>query len=372
MSRPFRSLRARLLLSHLAVVVIGVVILLLAGRRLGSVFVDDHLRSMAGMMRGTDTNWAAQLEEGINSAFNRAMLWAALISGGVAAAAATYATYRVLRPLGQVRRVARRLATGSYHERVPIPEEEELAAVASDVNSLARALEETEQRRLQLISEVAHELRTPVATLKGYLEGLLDGVFEADPATLAAGIGEITRLERLAGDLSALSRAEEGRVDIRPELLDLAELAVEVAERLRPQFDDKAVALDVRAGPRLPVMADRDRTAQALTNLLGNALSYTPAGGRVEVRARRSGHGAQVDVSDSGRGLTAEQTEHVFERFYRADRSVGPGTGIGLTIARSLARLQGGDITVSSPGPGKGSTFVLSLPGVSPEKDADD
>jgi len=371
MKRIFGSLRARLLLSHLAVVVIGVVILLVAGRQLGSVFVDDHLRSMAGMMRGMDMDGAAQLEEGINSAFNRALLWAALISGGVATAAATYAAYRVLRPLDQVRRVARRLATGSYHERVPIPEEEELAAVASDVNSLAQALEDTEQRRLQLISEVAHELRTPVATLKGYLEGLLDGVFEADPATLAAGIRETARLERLAGDLSALSRAEEGRDDLRPESLDLAKLAAEVAGRLRPQFDDKGVGIDVKEGPRLPVMADRDRTAQALTNLVGNALAYTPTGGQVQVRAQRRGNSAQVDVLDNGKGLTAEQAQHVFERFYRVDRSAGPGTGIGLTIARSLTRLQGGDITVSSPGPGQGSTFVLSLPALPPERATD-
>jgi histidine kinase len=362
MKRLLASLRARLLLSHLAVVAIGVVILLLAGRQLGSVFVDDHLRSMEGMMRGMDMEGAGQLEEGINSAFNRALLWAALISGGVATAAATYAAYRVLRPLDEVRRVARRLATGSYHERVPIPEEEELAAVASDVNALAQALEETEQRRLQLISEVAHELRTPVATLRGYLEGLLDGVFEPDPETLAAGIRETARLERLAGDLSALSRAEEGREDLRAEPLDLGQLAKEVARRLSPQFDDKGVALDVETGPPLRVVADRDRTAQVLTNLVGNALAYTPAAGRVSIRPFLEAGVAQVEVSDTGKGLTAEQASLVFDRFYRVDRAAGPGTGIGLTIARSLARLQGGNIAVSSGGPDMGSTFVLSLP----------
>lgn len=362
MKRLLGSLRARLLLSHLAVVVIGVVVLLLAGRQLGTVFVDDHLRSMAGMMRGMGTDGAGQLEEGINSAFNRALLWAALISGGVATIAATYAAYRVLRPLDQVRRVARRLATGSYHERVPIPVEEELAAVASDVNSLAQALEETEQRRLHLISEVAHELRTPVATLKGYFEGLLDGVFEPDPATLASSLGEINRLERLAGDLSTLSRAEEGRVDFHLESIDLTALVVEVADRLRLQFDDKEVELKVQTGPVLPVVADRDRTAQILTNLIGNALTYTPSGGRVWIRSKLQGEFAQIEIADTGRGLTTEQAALVFERFYRADRSSGAGTGIGLTIAHTLARVQGGDISVASPGLGQGSTFVLELP----------
>lgn len=362
MKRLFGSLRARLLFSHLAIVVIGVVVLLLAGRQLGLAVLDDHLHSMAGMMRGMGADGVDQLEEGVNSAFDQALLWAALISGGIATIASSYAAYRVVRPLQEVRRVARRLATGSYSERVPIPAEEELAAVAADVNSLAEALEQTEQRRLRLISEVAHELRTPVATLKGYLEGLLDGVFDADPETLAAGIRETARLERLAGDLSTLSRAEEGRIDVRAEPFDLGELTGEVAQRLSPQFEDKGVALDLEETPALPVVADRDRTAQILTNLVGNALTYTPSRGRVRVRAWSDRNTAHVEVADTGKGLTSEQTSLIFDRFYRVDRSAGPGTGIGLTIARSLARMQGGDVTVSSPGPGKGSTFLLSLP----------
>lgn len=362
MKPVFGTLRARLLLSHLAVVAIGITILVLAGRRLGSVFVDDHLRTMTHMMGGMAEGEAGQLKAGIDSAFNRALLWTALISGAAAAAAATIAAVRVLRPLEQVRQVARRLATGSYHERVPVPAEEELAALATDVNTLAQALEETEQRRLLLISEVAHELRTPVATLKGYLEGLLDGVFEPDPETVAAAVREANRMERLASDLSALSRAEEGQVDLRLEPADLGQLAAEVAGRLRPQFDDQDVRLQVDTGPPLHVHVDRDRMAQVLTNLVGNALSYTPPGGQVTVRPSLEGDRARIEVSDTGRGLTAEQVDMVFERFYRVDRSAVGGTGIGLTIARSLARLHGGDITVSSPGLGEGSTFVLALP----------
>jgi histidine kinase len=355
------TLRARLLLSHLAIVVISIAVLVVAGRQLGSAFVDDHLRSMGQMMSGMGAGNAGRLEEGIDAAFNRALLWAALLGAVAALAAAGYGAARLLRPLDEVRRVARRLASGSYGERVAAPREEELAALAGDVNALAEALEETEQRRLRLISEVAHELRTPVATLKGYLEGLLDGVFQPDPETLAASIHEARRLERLAEDLSALSRAEEGRVELRLGPADLAELATEVAGRLRPQFEDQQVELTAEPGPTLPVTVDRDRITQVLTNLIGNALSYTPTGGRVTVNATRSGDTAQVTVTDTGRGLTAEQTHLVFDRFYRADRSTR-GTGIGLTIARSLARLHGGDVTASSPGPDQGSTFLLTVP----------
>ncbi len=356
------SLQGRLLLSHVGVVIIGVAVLLVAGRRLGSVFVSDHLRSMGGMMGGLAPADSSLLEDGINVAFNRALLWAAAVSSLAAMMAAAFSARRMLKPLGEVRRVARRLASGSYSERVPIPAESELAALAADVNALAQALQDTEQRRLQLIGEVAHELRTPVATLKGYLEGLLDGVFEPDPETLTASIREARRMERLASDLSRLSRTEEGRVDLHIESTDLAALTAEVAERLRPQFADQNVELIAAQTEPVWATVDHDRIAQVLTNLIGNALSYTPTGGVVTVSIGTENDAVQVTVNDTGRGLSDDQLSLVFERFYRADRSVPGGTGIGLTIARALARMHDGDVTVTSPGPGEGATFVLNLP----------
>lgn len=229
-----------------------------------------------------------------------------------------------------------RLATGSYGERVPIPRESELAELAEDVNALAEALEKTEQRRLQLVSEVAHELRTPVATLKGYMEGLLDGVFSPDEETLSAAIREISRIERLASDLGTLSRTEEGQFELRLTSFDLSDLAAEVARRLQTQFDDNGVELSVEPGPSTLVYADRDRLAQVLTYLIGSSLAYTPQRGRVVVRSSARDGLARVEVSDTGRGLAADQLPLVFEQFYRTDRSTG--SGIGLTIARGLAR----------------------------------
>src|SRR3990172_9053739 len=283
MRHLLRSLRARLGVSHLAVVAVGVTVLVVTGRQLGSVFVHDHLRSMSEMMGGIE-GAVIDLETGVTSGFTRALLWATLASAAAAVVAATLASVRVLRPLEEVRRVTQRLATGSYRERVPIPEERELGALAADVNALAQALEETEQRRLRLVSEVAHELRTPLATLKGYMEGLLDGVFEPNEETFAAAAREASRLERLASDLSSLSRVEEAQVDLHADAMDLAKVASEVAKRLRPQFEDQGVTLVVESGPPLPVWADQDRIAQVFTNIIGNALSYTPGGGRVVVR----------------------------------------------------------------------------------------
>jgi signal transduction histidine kinase len=361
MSRTGTSLRTRLLLSHLAVVSIGVVVLLVASNRLSSVFIDNQLRSMGSMMSG-GANSIGEVEAAVRTELNRALVWAAVISGVVAIGAASLAATRVLRPLVEVRRVAQKLATGDYGERVPIPDEWELAELAGDVNALADALEQTEQRRLQLVSEVAHELRTPVATLKGYLEGILDGVFSTDEDTLVASMREISRIERLSSDLSALSRTEEGQVELHLSGFDLSDLAAEVAERLRPQFEDNGVGLHVESEVFAPVSADRDRLAQVVTNLIGNALAYTPAGGRVEVRSVIRDGRARVEVTDNGRGLSADQLPLVFERFYRADRSATRGSGIGLTIARGLARLLGGDVTAASPGLGEGATFTLTIP----------
>ncbi len=363
MTNPFNSLRTRLLLSHLAVVAAGVVTVLIAANWLAPTFVDSHVRemeNMAGSMMGHQM--ISDFRDGVLSGLGQAVLLAAVVSGVVAVAVAVVSSRRLLRPLDAVRAATRRLAAGSYSERVPEPRESELAALATDVNALASALQQTERRRLRLISEVSHELRTPLATIKGYAEGLVDGVFPADEEVLTAVGREAARLERLAADLNELSRSEEGQIDLRLEPGDLATLAGEVAERLRPQFQDQGVDLVVEAVPPLPAEFDRDRMTQVFTNIIGNALTYTSPGGRVTIRGELTDREVRVAVIDTGRGVAPEQLSTVFERFYRVDRSAPGGTGIGLTIARDIARRHGGDLTASSPGLGAGATFTVAIP----------
>ncbi len=363
MTRIGSTLKAKLLWSHMVVVGVGVVVVVVAGRQLGDTFVNSHLQTMTPMMHGqVDGMDIEQFEDGVRSSFNRALIWAAVLSAASAVIVATFAARRLLAPIEDIRAMTHRIASGSYHERIQLPRETELAALAADVNALAASLGTTEQRRSRLIGEVAHELRTPVATLKGYLEGLLDGVFEPDEEILSAAIGEATRLERLAADLSSLSRAEEQRVDLNPAPLDVRDVIGQVGARLRSQYDDNDVDLSIAASPMLPVVADADRIAQILTNVIGNALAHTPSGGHVTVSATSRGDQIVVEVADDGRGLAAEQLEVVFERFYRADRSAPGGSGIGLTIARNLARRHGGDLTAASDGLGHGATFILTLP----------
>jgi signal transduction histidine kinase len=193
---------------------------------------------------------------------------------------------------------------------------------------------------------------------------VLDGVFEPSEEVLASVAEELARLQRLATDLATLSRAEEGAIELHVVDLDLRELTETAAARLRPQYEDKGVAITVRAGPALPVRVDHDRVLQVLTNLLGNALTYTPAGGAVEVVGDRDADTVSVAVRDDGVGIAPGDLDLVFERFFRVsglDRPPG-GSGIGLTVARGIARAHHGDIAVASPGVGHGATFTLVLP----------
>jgi histidine kinase len=243
-----------------------------------------------------------------------------------------------------------------------MPTETELALLAADVNALAGALEETEHARARLISEVSHELRNPLSTIEGYMEGLIDGVIEPDDATFASVADEAARMKRIIADLSLLSRLEEGALPIERVAVDLVEVATAVADRLRPQFAEKGVRLLTPPRVQLPVLGDRDRLAQVFTNLIGNALGHTPAGGSVSVSGRVDGDHCEIAVVDTGEGIDPADLEQVFDRFFRAEGAERLGTGIGLTIARSIVRAHDGEIEAASDGPGHGATFSVRIP----------
>ena len=193
---------------------------------------------------------------------------------------------------------------------------------------------------------------------------MLDGVFEPTEEILSNVGEEAARLQRLATDLATLSRAEEGALELRVDDAELQELARLATTRLRPQYDEKGVALELVDGPAISVRVDRDRIIQVLTNLLGNALTYTQAGGHVVVRPSKHDNGASITISDNGVGIAAADLPLVFERFFRVsglDRPAG-GSGIGLTVAAGIARAHNGDIRAESSGLGQGAAFTLDLP----------
>lgn len=195
---------------------------------------------------------------------------------------------------------------------------------------------------------------------------MLDGVLDPSPEVLGRMQREVRRLERLVEDLREVSRVEAGQVVLHLAPTSLSDVVEAVLGRLGDQFRDKGIGVCVELPGHLPkVRADPDRLAQVLTNLLGNALQYTPTGGRVGVRAQQRGREVAVAVTDTGIGIPAEHLPYVFDRFYRVERSRsrgGGGTGIGLTIAKALVELHGGRIQAESLGPGRGSTFTFTLP----------
>lgn len=360
-------LPVRLFISYGVVVLIGAAVTYVTVRLLAPTLFDQHMNMLGGDHMGMGQGPGGQggsVHAAFVSALATALLVGVLASMAAAGLAAAFVTSRLLRPLNAVRAATRRIAAGRYQASVPVPEVPELAALARDVNALAAELASTETRRTRLLGEVAHEMRTPLTALDGYMEGIIDGVFAPEPEILGAVSDELRRLRRLADDLSALSRAEEQRLDLHPADADLADLARRAADRLAPQFSDGNVTLTVHAAGPLPVRADPDRITQVLTNIIGNALAATPADGTVTIEARTAGRRAEVAVTDTGVGLDAGDLERVFERFYRAPgqpRRSG-GSGIGLTIARGIARAHGGEVTASSPGQGRGATFLVTLP----------
>ena len=365
-----RRLRTRLFLSYAVVVASGALAMVLVGAVVTRTVYEHRIGGFGlGQGRGPGRNnqvSSAVDETQLTEALD-ASLWPALLAGTgaalvVAAFVAWFVGRRLLRPLDEVRTATRRLAAGDYAVRVEAPSELELASLAEDVNVLGRHLADTEQRRSRLLGEVTHEMRTPLTVIGGHLEGLVDGVLEPNAATFVLLADEAKRLERLVDDLTLLSRADEGTLTVTLAPMDLAAVVAGVVTRLAPQYEHAGVRLDHPWPGALPVVGDAQRLAQVLTNIVGNALEHTPAGGSVTVRAGRD-DATWVEVTDTGEGIAPDQAEAIFERFHRAPSASGrSGRGIGLTIARSLARAHGGDVTASSPGLGRGATFRMTLP----------
>jgi signal transduction histidine kinase len=362
----------KLFLSYLIVILVGIVVLASAARFVVPGAFERHLAAMAAAMGGASPRLRTDLFNNFQSAFDETLALGALAAFLMAVAISLFISRRIVLPIRQMMLASQRIADGHYHERVHVPgdpgrdETDELARLALSFNQMAARLEQVEATRRELIGDVAHELRTPLAGIKGSMEGLIDGVLPAEPATFQHIYREADRLQRLVYDLQELSRVEAGTFELRIRPVSVGELVQVTLARLGRQFEDKGVALetDIPAGLP-PVLADEDRVGQVLLNLVGNALQYTPSGGQVRIMARRSEGDVHISVEDTGLGIAPEHLKLIFSRFYRVDRSrarVGGGSGIGLTIARHLVGAQGGRIWAESPGPGQGSTFTFTLP----------
>ncbi len=357
------------------VVIVGVVLILLMALFITQVFTPAGVAQAIEGLAAAGTDAARQQEsEALLRAFRRSVLTSVAVAalGAVIAGVASslVLSREILRPLRDLADGSRRIAHGHYAERVEMPGSDELALVARNFNQMAEALQQVEQQRVTLIANVSHELRTPLTGLTGYLEGLMDGVFPGNEETFAQLYQEVRRLSRLVDDLQDLSRVEAGQIALQIERFDLIPLVERVVNQAMPLAEAGSLSLALVEPPkRLEVIADPDRTAQVLLNLLSNAVRYTPPGGHVELRVAQTGLEVRVTVRDTGIGIPTEALPYLFERFYRVDNSRARrsgGSGIGLTIARHLAWAMGGELTAASPGAGQGSTFTFVLPAAEP------
>jgi two-component system sensor histidine kinase BaeS len=300
----------------------------------------------------------------LRDALGRTVAGGAALAGLLAVVAAVFVSSRLTRPLRRLIATARAMEAGDRTVRVgDVQAPGELGELAAAFDGMADAVDREDRLRRGLVADVAHELRTPLALLQGTLEAMTDGVVEATPAQLSTLHDDVLRLGRIVADLETLASAEAAslRLELRP--VDLGEVAAQSLASLRPHFEAAALQVETAFSP-VVVDADPQRLGQVVTNLLTNALKYTPPGGRVEVRVTNDRGTAQLAVRDTGPGIPPDELPHVFRRFWRgeAGRNV-TGSGIGLTVVAELIRAHRGTVGVESP-PGGGTRVVVTLPAV--------
>ncbi len=307
----------------------------------------------------------APLQQSFLSAVNRSVLLAGLVAGVAALLVGTLLFVAIMRPLRRLQEAAGQVAAGDLSARVPVTGRDELGTLAEAFNQMAAGLEQQQRLRQQMVADIAHELRTPISIIQGSLEAMLDGVLKPEPAELREVYAETRRLARLVEDLRMLSLADAGQLTLARGPVDLAETVERVVGRMTPLAEARQISLRAAVThPVPPIEADADRLAQVLTNLIDNALRYTPAGGHVTVSLDQEDGRLKLAVADDGPGIPQEELPFIFERFWRGDRSRSRhsgGSGIGLAIVKQLVELHGGAVEVTSQ-VGKGSTFVVSLP----------
>ncbi len=272
---------------------------------------------------------------------------------------------QITSPLRALSQSAQAIADGDLGRRLEIQSEDEIGRVARSFNQMAESLAKSDVQRRNMIADIAHELRTPLTVIQGNLEALMDGVYELTPENVAAIHKQSVVLSRLVADLRDLALAEAGQLRLELKAVTLGDLITQVSEGLDVQASERNVQLKLEITENLPkVQADEQRVEQVLFNLMSNALRHTPAGGTITTSAEPGDGHVLVSVRDTGKGISPEDLPHVFERFYRADRSRARstgGSGLGLTIAKQIVEAHGGQIWAQS-WLGAGSTFSFSLP----------
>lgn len=289
---------------------------------------------------------------------------AAIIGFAAAFILAALMTQTIARPLRNLSKAAQEIAEGNYDHKVSEEGPMEIRAVAEAFNQMAEEVEKTHQSQRDFLANVSHDLKTPLTSIQGYSQAIMDGAAK-DPSRAAAIISdEAGRLTRMVTELTDLARLQAGAVQMNMSAIDAGQIVQSITQRLAVVAQKKGITLqaDIETAP--PIAGDGDRLAQVFTNLISNAINYTPEGGTIRVTVHPSRGGVEISVRDTGIGIPPRELGRIFERFYQVDKTRGPrrGTGLGLAITHEIIQAHGGEVTVSSPGEGMGSTFTVWLP----------
>jgi len=298
-------------------------------------------------------------------AIGRFFLWGGLVAVAIAVAITFFLSRRILAPTKALTLASKQLGRGDFSQRVQIKDKSELGELARTFNSMASDLERAEKLRQNMVADVAHELRTPLSNVRGYLEALRDGMIKPDAKTICSLYEEASLLSRLVDDLQELSLAEAGELKLVCQAEDIAKLINQTVTTMQTQTAARGLSVSVDLPDKLPpVNIDPRRIGEVLRNLLENAVAHTAKKGVITMTAEQRDNWVEVSIADTGEGIPAEDLPNIFERFYRVDKSrtrATGGSGMGLTIAKRLVEAHGGKIEARSE-PGKGSRFSFTVP----------
>jgi signal transduction histidine kinase len=370
------SLFWKLMLAFTLVVAIGLgAVVILANRVTASEF---HQMMMGGegqgMMMGPNGMAGygqILMQQAALERVNRAVVMGGLIALIAALVVGFFVFRAITRPIDQLTRAAHQLAQGDLSARVTVDDHasrlgaDEISELGEAFNTMASSLQKSEQVRRDMTADIAHELRTPLAVMRGNLEAMLDGVYPFDAEHLNPVLNQVNLLTRLVEDLRTLALAEAGQLPLQKQPVDLRALIHSTLTSFETQAADRQVALRSEIDPQLPaVEVDPDRLQQTIGILISNALRYTPPQGSITVAAKTDRASVTIEVADTGSGIAPEDVPHIFDRFYRADKSrarESGGSGLGLAIAKSIVEAHGGSIEAASP-PGQGTYLIIRLP----------
>jgi signal transduction histidine kinase len=332
----------------------------------GFVNFSQQFNSSYGILVA-DTPSIRSLQDALNdfgTAIATPLLQSAFIGFVVAFILATLISRTLAKPLQTFAAAAIAIANGKYEQTVPVTGPHEIRAVAEAFNRMASEVHTTQQAQRDFMANVSHDLKTPLTSIQGYSQAIMDGTAK-DPTRAAAIIyDEAGRLSRMVSDLTELARLQAGALAMQKAQIDIGQITEAVVHRLHVVAEQKGITLNTDIQKIFPLIADGDRMAQVITNLISNAIKYTPPGGSVWVAVKPERGGVEIIVRDTGIGIPKSELSRIFERFYQVDKARGPerGTGLGLAISREIVHAHGGKIAVQSTGEEQGAAFIVWLP----------